>query len=135
MLYCKKCGYYFERPVTVYEKHGFSHPPYEKSLACPSCGGNDFSERITTHCRCCGSKLGKADEEYCSQGCRERGEKLWKREQKRKKLEFENPINVIIRELMQYNHTRGTDYSYGQYVALKAMEGKKAKCKKKRKNT
>ena len=136
MFYCKKCGYRFETPVAVYEKHGLSSPPYEKNLACPSCGGKEFSERITTHCRCCGARLEKTQEEYCSQRCRERGERLWEKEQKRKNLEAQNPINVIVRELMQYNRAKGTDYSYGKYVALKAMEGgKKAKCKKKRKNT
>ncbi len=134
MFYCKKCGCSFEAPHTSYESHGLKNPPYEKSLVCPSCKGTDFYERVSTHCRCCGAQLKKGQKEYCSQKCSERGKKLWESQAKHKNYAELDPINIIIRELMEYNRRKGTDYSYGQYVALKAMRGKKKKCGKKRKN-
>jgi len=118
MYYCPDCGLEFEKPLKTFCTHSFTSPPYEKKYCCPDCKGESFFEKNTTHCRCCGAKLRSGAIEFCSDSCRKKGEKLWKREIKRRKLNTENPINNIVRQLEIYNKTHGTDYSYGQYIAI-----------------
>jgi len=118
MYYCPDCGSSFEKPEKSYERHSLDNPPYEKIYLCPKCLGDNFFEKSTTHCRCCGAKLRTGLDEYCSDACRKKGEKLWKREIKRRKLILSNPLNQIIKELKIYNQLHSTNYSYGQYIAL-----------------
>ena len=66
----------------------------------------------------CGAKLPAGASSYCDEGCRIKGEKMRRREALRRKREHSLPLNVIIRQLEEYNRINGTSYSYGQYVAL-----------------
>ena len=118
MYYCNDCESEFKIYKTIYEKHNLDEPPYEKSYLCPFCGGNNIKEIEFTHCRCCGRRITKTDKKYCSDECERKGERLWKLQNKRIKLEKANPLNVILRELNDYNKVNNSNFSYGQYVAL-----------------
>ncbi len=118
MFYCKNCGYEFFKPRNFYEDHGLKSPPYEKRYVCPNCNSERFYEKKVTHCRCCGAKIVNSNSLYCSDRCRERGEKLYALERKRRKLREESPINEIVKRTKEYNAANNTNYSYGQYVAL-----------------
>ena len=135
MYYCTDCGGEFVSPQKTYEKHGLTSPPYEVLYTCPFCGSLEFVKKQHTHCRCCGAKLKSNATEYCSDACRNKGEKLWLKQKLRQDSEYENPINKIIRELKSYNKHNGTDYSYGQYVSKIYCKGGKKKCLKKKRNT
>ncbi len=117
MYYCQDCGYEFVSPQKIFEKHSLEKPPFEMFFVCPSCKGVNYKEKTSTHCRCCGAKLTQAGD-YCSSACRDAGRKMWEAEQKRKKLNFTNPIAVIVREVEEFNRKNGTNLSYGQYVAF-----------------
>ncbi len=134
MYHCKTCGGKFLTPQKIYETHGFSTPPYEEIFICPICNSSAFKKITHTHCRCCGALLINTEKEYCSKACKQKGEKLWKQQMERFKLEFDSPLNVILREIKAYNSENGTNYSYGQYVALKFLERKGQKCTKKKSN-
>lgn len=136
MYYCKNCGCDFSEPEKFYETHIFSDTPFELFYICPNCKSGNFYEKNLTHCRCCGSRLSKGQAEYCCEACRSKGEKLWKKELKRRKNELTNPLNMVVRECRLYNKVNNTDYSYGQYVALirPKLLKERAKCVKKRKN-
>lgn len=137
MYYCKNCGSDFSEPEKTYETHLFSDTPFELFYVCPNCKSGNFYEKNLTHCRCCGGRLTGGQEEYCSDSCRNKGQKIWEREIKRRRKEFLNPLNMIVRECAVYNKKHNTNYSYGQYVAIirpKLLKEKK-KCAKKRKNT
>ena len=126
MYYCTDCGIEFNKPKNIYEKHTLSSPPYEKISVCPHCGGNEIKEKEFSHCRCCGIKINTPERKYCSKECERKGKKLWELQRKRLKLERVNPINIIIRELKDYNKKNKTNFSYGQYVAfIKYKKGKK----------
>ena len=134
MYYCPECGLEFANAKKDFETHGLDIPPYEPTYCCPNCNGVSFYEKTTTHCRCCGSKLNNDCKDYCSEACAKKGEKLWIREMKRRKLHVSDPLYVTVREVNLYNLKNGTNYSYGQYVALiKPKRGKK--CSQKKKNT
>ena len=49
-----------------------------------------------------------------------------RREALRRKRERSLPLNVIIRQLEEYNRINGTSYSYGQYVALVLAKGRRS---------
>ncbi len=136
MYYCKNCGNDFEEPEKSYETHNFSDTPFELFYVCPYCKSRNFYEKNLTHCRCCGSRLPKDAKEYCCDACKIKGERLWRRELKKRHLEFNSPLQMVVRECSIYNKTNGTNYSYGQYVALirpkLLREGKK--CAKRKKN-
>lgn len=135
MFYCPECGYEFEKAVQVFESHGLTTPPFERVYRCPNCGGESFHEKTDTHCRCCGGKLPKDRKDYCTEACANKGKRLWAMELKRRKEEFSSPLNKIVREVTAYNQLNGTNYSYGQYVALiKPKKGKK-KCIAKKRNS
>lgn len=137
MLYCKSCGYEFEKPQKLFEKHNLETPPYEEINVCPACNSADIAEKITRHCKCCGAKLKDGAKDYCSKECRENGLRLQKIENRRRKIVYESPLNEIVRLTEIYNKQNNTRYSYGQYVAfvLPKMKAEKKKCKKKKSNT
>lgn len=137
MFYCNNCGFEFEKPYRLYEKHGMVSPPYELLNVCPDCKSNDFYEKITTHCRCCGARLEKGEVDYCSPKCQEKGERLRKTERRKRKRIVESPLNEIIRQVNAYNIQNNTKYSYGQYVAqiLPKMKAESKKCTKKKNTT
>lgn len=128
MYYCPACSAEFEKPMLTAETHGLDTPPYEIREVCPSCKRTGFYEKTTTHCRCCGAKLPDGTADYCSPACRAKGERLWERERRRRRLAFSSPVSQIVRELVRYNRENQTRYSYGQYVALirpRLTKGKK----------
>lgn len=136
MFYCKNCGHEFSEPEKSYETHMFSDAPFELFYMCPNCKSRNFYEKNLTHCRCCGGRLPKDRVEYCCEACELKGEKLWKKELKRRKKELANPLNMVVKECILYNGENNTNYSYGQYVALirPKLLKEKTKCVKKRKN-
>lgn len=125
MYYCPDCGGFFEKALKSYETHGFTSPPFEERYYCPYCEGEDFYEKITTHCRCCGAKLREGLSDYCGEACEKKGKKLWLKDAKRRNLLKHDPISLIIRELNSYNRKNNTNYSYGQYIAYIRPEIKK----------
>lgn len=136
MYYCKNCGYEFSEPDKTYETHMFTDTPFELLYICPNCKSSNFHEKNLTHCRCCGGKLPPSQTEYCSENCRSRGEKLWRKELRRRRNQLTDPLNTVVRECKVYNAEHGTNYSYGQYVALirpKILK-ENSLCAKKRKN-
>ena len=137
MYYCKNCGKEFEKPEKSYETHLLSHPPFELIYICPNCKSQNFHLKNLTHCRCCGSRLPSGTTEYCSPSCKLKGEKMWRKELKKRQAELKDPLKMLVKECAIYNTTHGTRYSYGQYVALirpkLLKEGKK--CAKRKKNT
>lgn len=124
MLICSDCGSQFEKPDTYRETHGFNSPPFEEKRCCPFCKSTNIHEKNLTHCRCCGAKLTDGGE-YCSEACRRRGEEMWRRQRRMRRLAKANPISRIVREVEEYNRAHGTDYSYGKYVAYILSEGNK----------
>ena len=118
MYSCLECGYEFQNPIRLTEKHNLSCPPYENIYVCPHCKANTFKEVKISHCHCCGAKLNENQIDYCSEECKLRGEKLWKKEVKRKKLLADSNLYKLVREVELYNRRNKTSYSYGQYVAL-----------------
>lgn len=118
MYYCLECGCEFENPVKHTEKHGMTNPPYENIYVCPRCKTTNYTKAYTSHCRCCGAKLRSSENDYCSDECRLRGERLRKKELKRKKLIEDSPLYRFVREVESYNKQKGTKYSYGKYAAL-----------------
>lgn len=135
MYYCPDCGCEFETPKKLFESHGLSSRPFEAICVCPDCKGGEFYEKSSTHCRCCGAKLSTSQSDYCSDTCRNKGTKMWKREQKRRHIRNESPINIFITELELYNKENKSMLSYGQYEAIKHQEEQKRKCSKKKRNT
>jgi len=136
MFYCEKCGFEFSRPRKIYERHGLQAPPFEEKFVCPNCSSEKFYEKKVTHCRCCGAKILKSDSLYCSERCREKGEKLYALERKRRQIREESPINEIVKKVKEFNLSNNKNYSYGQYVALiLSKEEAKKKCKTSKKNT
>lgn len=134
MYYCPECGLEFTKPQKDIEIHGLDSPPYETIYCCPNCSGTSFYEKNTTHCRCCGAKLSENKTDYCSESCEKKGEKLWLREIKRRKMHLADPLYRVVREVNLYNLKNGTNYSYGQYVALIKPKRSK-KCSGKKRNT
>lgn len=130
MYYCPECGLEFSAPKKDFETHGYNSPPFESIYCCPNCNGTSFYEKITTHCRCCGAKIGNNKKDYCSDVCEKKGEKLWMREIKRRKMHLTHPLFSMVREVNLYNSENGTNYSYGQYIALIKPKRSK-KCTKK----
>jgi len=136
MYYCKNCGHDFCEPQKIYETHIFTDTPFELIYICPNCKSGNFREKNLTHCRCCGSRLSPNAVEYCSDSCRNRGEKLWQKEFKKRRESLLDPLNTVVRECNIYNLENGTKYSYGQFVALirpKLLKEQK-KCVKQKKN-
>ena len=134
MYICYDCSGEFETPENLVEKHLLDAPPYEVSYVCPFCNSSNFKVKSHSHCCCCGAKLPNTDSEFCSNECRNKGIKLWKNEFKRRKQLLINPINVIIRELENYNKEHNTNYSYGQYVAIIENQRRKQKCANRKKD-
>lgn len=130
MFYCKSCGYEFDHADVTYETHGLQSPPFEEICVCPACRSTDFFEKSSTHCRCCGSRLPAGAKDYCCETCRTRGEKLWKKERKRRNVLSQSPLNLLVKEVDAYNRKNGTNYSYGQYVALIQPKGRKKYAKR-----
>ena len=122
MYICLECNYEFEKPVKLQEKHGLDTPQFEIICVCPKCKTTNYQEIMSQFCRCCGAKLKANQYDYCSETCKKRGEQLWQKELKQKKLLEDNPLYKIIRENEKYNKQTGKNLSYGQFTALKSRE-------------
>ncbi len=101
MYFCESCGSFFE----------------EKKV-CPFCESKRVRIADFTHCRCCGAKLVQGQREYCSDNCKKKGEFLWERERRRRRLSLISPLNLVLKEIAEYNKKHNTKLSYGQYVSL-----------------
>lgn len=122
MYYCTDCSAKFEYVEIVFETHGLSTPPYERVKRCPFCHGTELLEKENCHCRFCGSRLEDSGE-YCSDKCKKLGEKYYAEQTARRKLFSSSPVAAAVREIEEYNKANGTEYSYGQYFALKEQGG------------
>lgn len=101
MYFCENCG-----------------SSFEKNITCPFCNSNDIRVADFTHCRCCGARLIEGQKEYCSDECKKKGKILWERERRRKRLSLISPLNLVLKEIAEYNKQHNTKLSYGEYVAL-----------------
>lgn len=116
MYRCTDCGRDFEKFDIVFEEHGQDAPPFEGIAVCPFCRGSNISEVTLRRCHYCGVRL--ADQkDFCSEQCRANGMKLWQLEQRRRRRNAVHPLNIIIREVEDYNRRNGTCYTYGQYIS------------------
>jgi len=136
MFYCNNCGFDFEKPLKLFDKHNLDNPPYEELSVCPACKSQNIKEKTVTHCKCCGARLGEGVIDYCSENCRENGIRLRNIENRKRKIRLESPLNILVRQVENYNKQNNTKYSYGQYVALilPKMKAEKKKCKKKKRD-
>ena len=127
MYYCKSCNSYFNEPRLQFEHHSLDTEPYEKIYVCPICNSSDYKEINSTHCRCCGAKLKDGEHLYCSDNCEKRGKEMWEKEKRKSNYQKQLPINIILKQLREYNKINNTNLSYGQYVAK--LKGAKKKCR------
>ena len=134
MYECQDCGCRFQAGIVKIEKHNLDTPPFETRGVCPQCESDNYVELMRYHCRCCGAKLSEKETEYCSAACKKRGELLWERQRKRRRLQSETALYSFVKEIAEYNSINNTDYSYGQYVALVENKRRKQKCKRKKKS-
>ena len=44
MFKCRECGCEFDEPHVYYERHGFTHGPFERGSECPHCGSCDYDD-------------------------------------------------------------------------------------------
>ena len=44
MFKCRECGCEFDEPHVYYERHGFTHGPFEQWSECPHCGSCDYGD-------------------------------------------------------------------------------------------
>ena len=117
MYHCTDCGKNFDEVEIVEERHNLDTPPFEKIAVCPECRGTSIITVRAEHCRCCGMRLSANKTDYCSDACRIRGKKLWKRESARRRRYTENSIVKVTALLNEYNHKNKTNMSYGNFVA------------------
>lgn len=101
MYFCESCGSFFDNNTT-----------------CPYCNSEDIRVADFTHCRCCGAKLQIGQREYCCETCEKKGKILWEKERRRRRLSLVSPLNLVLKEIANYNKEHNTKLSYGQYVAL-----------------
>lgn len=128
MYICLECGFKFEYPVTIREKHGFCMPPYETFTVCPRCKTTNYEKEELKFCHCCGVKLKENQTDYCSSLCKKRAKMLRQKEANKKNLLFDNPIYEFVREVEKYNQNHQKKLSYGQFAALiKLQKGRKRK--------
>ena len=118
MYHCKDCNRKFDKPKKYVETHGQTSPPFEVFFLCPFCNSTNFKKIEIGYCKCCGRRLNNPTDFYCCEGCRLNAIKLNKQEALRKQALKENPLNILIKEVEQYNATHKTNYSYGQYVTI-----------------
>lgn len=128
MYCCQDCKREFEYVEVVFERHSLSSPPYERIKLCPFCHSNNFSEIKENHCRFCGSRL-RHEGEYCSSSCRKRGGELKKDEDRRREFLKDSLIMKAVAEVEEFNRLNNTNYSYGQYFAMKQGKIKAGKGK------
>lgn len=118
MYECQDCRHIFDVAKKITERHGLDTPPYEEYGVCPACGSGYFHRITVLHCRCCGARLPTGKSEYCNEACRKRGIEMRKRDEMRQHRRRNDPIQVLVRQIDEYNRVHNTRYSYGQYVAL-----------------
>ncbi len=118
MYICLECGCEFEQPIKIKEKHNQTAPPFETLYVCPHCKSTDFKNGVSEFCRCCGARLTENQTDFCSESCKNRREKLWKKELKHKKYISDNPIFKFVREIDAYNKKHNARLSYGQFAFL-----------------
>lgn len=130
MYVCIDCGLKFENPLTLKEKHNLDTPPYESLYLCPRCKSTNLKLSEIKYCRCCGARLKGEQTHYCSSACKQKGERLWRKELRHKKQLYDCDLFKLVREVDEYNQKHKTRLSYGQYVALIKFAKSKRRKKK-----
>lgn len=120
MFECRKCGHEFRTARVDYTRHNLDAPPYEATLRCPECDSSELTYHPKKFCGFCGHEIPR-NKKYCDEHCEKLGEWYRKREEEKKKKIYEFDVSKAIREVDEYNKTHSTDYSYGQYFALKGL--------------
>ncbi len=122
MYSCKKCKSDFLDPLIERNDREKDILFGGVSLLCPHCGSDKIEYQKPRFCKFCGLRVsGKKD--YCNDICEGLGIKYKKfQEEKRKKIE-EFEVSKAIVEVDTYNKEHNTDYSYGEYFALKGLGG------------
>lgn len=116
MYICTDCGRKFEKLDVIFERHYIDFPPFEGVAVCPFCKSTNVKEEKIKRCHYCGIRL-VDKQDFCSKECREMGTHLWQIEQRRRRKNTTHPLNIMIREVEQYNREHGTCYTYGQYIS------------------
>ena len=116
MYYCPDCLKEFEFVKISFEKR---ESGYERMFMCPFCDSMSYREKKGCYCRYCGLPLSRNENGYCSDTCRRAGEKLFKKQEERRRKEKDLPIVNAIAEVEKYNKLNNCNLSYGQYYALK----------------
>jgi predicted amidophosphoribosyltransferase len=132
MYTCLDCGFQFENPLNLQEKHGLDTPPFETLSVCPHCKSSNYETATNRYCHCCGAKMPDSYGNYCSKKCENRGKKLWQRQHDKGETLYNSEIYKLVREIDSYNQLHKTRISYGQYVSLFKRKVK-PQCKTKRK--
>lgn len=130
MYICKDCNKHFSEPKTIFERHGLDNPPFERTAVCPSCGSSAVREERKSYCRCCGARLKNGAYGYCNDSCRKKGELLRIRQEQSRRILREGALSRLVCGVKKYNAEKGTDYSYGQFVAVVLPRLSKGEAKK-----
>lgn len=134
MYYCPDCGASFIQAKRVIlqadDRNDFSNI----ELICPDCGSGSIYIKPISHCRCCGSKLGSDNIEFCSIECRNKWLEFKKQRLKRHIALYNSPIAASVRRIDDYNNRHGTNLSYGKWTALQKMADDKNATRRKEKN-
>lgn len=118
MYECKKCKAEFSLPVVELAPSGDLN---EAVTYCPNCMSVHIRKIEVKKCAFCLKETALKGEKYCSDICRKFGEESEKRsaENQKKKQAFD--VAKAIKEVDEFNKIHRTNYSYGQYFALKGL--------------
>ena len=66
---CQECGYKFDEPSVIEERHGFTHGPFERFEVCPGCNEPGYDHLY--ECDICGNPVPMSDTMIINHGGRE----------------------------------------------------------------
>lgn len=116
MYYCSDCRREFEFAKVYYEP---TPKGDRKLLLCPHCDSVDYEEKRGEYCSFCGRKVPYYGQRYCSDSCKNSGEKMFLRQKEMEEKRKTSPLYKAVKEVEDYNRINGCTLSYGQYYALK----------------
>ncbi len=130
MYICKDCKKHFSQLKEISERHNLDNPPFEQLAVCPNCGSSAIEEERPHYCRCCGARLKSGVYGYCNNACRKKGERMWIRQEQNKTVIEKGALSRLVCGVKRYNAENGTNYSYGQFVAVVLPGLSKSEAKK-----
>lgn len=118
MYECKKCKSEFSLPVVEFARSGDIN---DVVSYCPNCMSIHISKVEVKKCAFCLKKTALKGEKYCSDFCKKFGEESEKKSAESRKKVQEFDVAKAIIEVDEFNKEHRTNYSYGQYFALKGL--------------